>query len=81
MRVERRVKTCAAIARAYDVVVSTMNEPARSLKAVLLPMVMAPKAVVRTPVRTVAGTGQLSLSSTREKKEENGVALSRAEKR
>ncbi len=54
-----------------------MKDPARSLKAVLLPMVIAPKAVVNNPVRTVAGMGQLKPSLTCEKKGANGVALSR----
>ena len=54
------------------------KDPARSLKAVLLPRVMAPSALVRRPVKRVAGIGQLSFSLTRLKKWGNGAALSRA---
>ena len=54
------------------------NEPARSLKAVLLPSVIAPRALVKRPVRRVAGMGQLRASLTRPKKWGKGVALSRA---
>ena len=54
------------------------KEPTRSEKAALLPRVIAPKAVVMTPVKMVAGIGQLRSSSTLEKKPANGVALSRA---
>lgn len=43
----RPVKRCGPIARAYDVVVRMMNEPTRSVKAVLEPSWMAPKAVQR----------------------------------
>jgi len=39
---------------------------------------MAPNAVVMTPVKTVAGIGQLRSSFTWEKNPEKGVALSRA---
>jgi hypothetical protein len=66
------------IASAYDVVVRITKDPTRSEKAALLPIVIAPKAVVMSPVNTVAGIGQLRPSSTLEKKPENGVALSRA---
>ena len=82
------------MARAYDMVVRMMKDPTKSVNAVLLPNWMAPKAVHRMassqlatfnglgqgnlPQRTVAGTGQLSCSLTREKKPEKGVALSRA---
>ena len=55
-----------------------MKEPARSVNAVLLPKVMAPKAVVMKPVKIVAGMGQERRSLTREKKPGKGVALSRA---
>jgi len=55
-----------------------MKEPARSAKAVLLPIVMAPRAVQRTAARSMAGTGQLSLRFTLENIWENGMALSRA---
>jgi len=54
------------------------KEPARSENAVLLPRVMAPNAVVMTPVKIVAGIGQLRSSFTLEKNPEKGVALSRA---
>lgn len=66
------------MARAYDMVVKMMNEPTKSVNAVLLPNWMAPKQVHRNAARTVAGMGQLSFSLTWEKKPENGVALSRA---
>ncbi len=82
------------MARAYDMVVRMMKDPTKSVNAVLLPNWMAPKAVHRMasgqsaafneleqgnlPQRTVAGTGQLSRSLTREKKLAKGVALSRA---
>ena len=69
---------CGPIARAYDMVVRMINDPTRSVNAVLLPSWMAPKAVHRIAARTVAGTGQLSFSLTCEKKPEKGVALSRA---
>lgn len=59
-------------------VVRMMKEPTRSVNAVLLPSWIAPKQVHRKAARTVAGTGQLSFSFTREKKAEKGVALSRA---
>ena len=75
-------------------VVRMMKDPTKSVNAVLLPSWMAPKAVHRMasaqsvtfnelgqrdlPQRTVAGTGQLSRSLTREKKPAKGVALSRA---
>lgn len=54
------------------------KEPTRSENAALLPTVMAPNPVVMMPVKMVAGIGQLSLSSTLEKKPLRGVALSRA---
>ena len=54
------------------------KDPTRSEKAALLPIVIAPKAVVMIPVRIVAGIGQLRSSSTLEKKPEKGTALSRA---
>ena len=66
------------MAKIYEVDVTTMNDPARSLKAFELPKVMAPKAVVRTPVKIVAGMGQLRRSFALAKNFENGVALSRA---
>lgn len=72
------VNKCGPIARAYEVVVKIMNEPARSKNAVLLPRGIAPRPVQSIAQSKVAGTGQLSFSSTREKKCENGVALSRA---
>jgi len=40
---------CAAIGIPYDTVVRIMKEPAKSLKAVLLPRVIAPRAVHRKP--------------------------------
>ena len=58
--------------------VRMMNDPTRSVNAVLLPSWMAPKHVHRKAARTVAGTGQLSFSFTCEKKPAKGVALSRA---
>jgi hypothetical protein len=54
------------------------KEPTRSEKAALDPSVMAPKAVVMRPVKTVAGMGQERGSLTEEKKDEKGTALSRA---
>ena len=54
------------------------KDPTRSEKAALLPRVMAPNAVVMSPVKRVAGIGQLRSSSTLEKKPEKGTALSRA---
>ena len=74
----RFVKIFGAIASTYDVLLRMTNDPAKSVKAVLLPSVIAHKPVVRIPVKTVASIGQLSLSSTFEKKWENGTALSRA---
>jgi len=74
----RFVKIFGAIASTYDVLLRMTNDPAKSVKAVLLPSVIAPKPVVRMPVKMVAWIGQLSLSSTLEKKVENGTALSRA---
>lgn len=55
-----------------------INDPTKSVKAVLLPSWMAPKHVQRKAASTVAGTGQLSFSLTCEKKPAKGVALSRA---
>ena len=72
------VNKCGAIARTYEVVVRIINEPARSRNAVLLPKGIAPRPVQMIAQSRVAGMGQLSLSLTREKKPENGVALSRA---
>jgi len=74
----RPVKRWEPMARAYDMVVRMMKDPTKSVNAVLLPSWMAPKAVHRMAQRTVAGTGQLSRSSTSEKNPEKGVALSRA---
>lgn len=66
------------MANKYDVDVRMMKEPTRSVKAALLPSWIAPKQVHSRAARTVAGTGQLSLSLTCEKRPEKGVALSRA---
>ena len=54
------------------------NEPTRSENAAWDPKVMAPKAVVMSPVKRVAWIGQERSSLTWEKKPEKGVALSRA---
>ena len=72
------VSKCGRIASAYEAVVRIMKEPTRSVKAVLLPSWMAPKAVQSTPAKMVEWMGQLSLSLTRLKKGEKGTALSRA---
>src|SRR5438045_6852157 len=72
------VRACGAMARAKDVELRMMNEPTRSWNAVWLPKGMAPRAVPKRAQYNVAGMGQLSFSSTREKKCANGVALSRA---
>ena len=61
----------------YEVQVRITKEPARSLKAVLLPSVMAQRALVMMPVKMVAGIGQLSVSLQREKSFARGVAPSR----
>ena len=66
------------MARAYDTDVRMMKEPTKSVKAVLLPSWIAPKAVHRIAARRVAGMGQLSFWLTCEKKPAKGVALSRA---
>jgi len=73
----RPVIIFGAMARVYDVLLRMTKEPARSANAVLLPRVMAPRPVVRMPVRTVASMGQLRRSLTSEKKLAKGVALSR----
>jgi len=54
------------------------KEPTRSENAALDPRVIAPNAVVISPVKIVAGIGQLKSSLTDEKKCEKGTALSRA---
>jgi hypothetical protein len=74
----RPVSRCGAIAITYDVEVKMMKDPARLEKAVLLPSVIAPMPVQSTAVKSMAGTGQLSRSSTLEKKCGKGVARSRA---
>ena len=58
--------------------VRMMKEPAKLANAVLLPRVIAPMPVQSKAVKSMAGIGQLSLSSTLEKKCGNGVARSRA---
>jgi hypothetical protein len=67
-----------AMARTNDMVLKIIKEPTKSWNAVRLPRGMAPRAVPKRAQNRVAGMGQLSLSSTREKKREKGVALSRA---
>lgn len=74
----RPVSRCGAMAITYEVVVKIMNEPARLENAVLLPRVIAPMPVQSTAVKSIAGTGQLSLVLTFEKTCGNGVARSRA---
>lgn len=69
---------CPPIASAYDVVVRITNEPTRSENAAWLPRVMAPKAVVMSPVKMVASIGQLRFSLTFPNNLDHGVALSRA---
>lgn len=64
----RPVKRLGANARTYEVLLRMTKEPARSVNAVELPSVIAPRPVVRTPVKTVAWIGQLSFSFTLEKK-------------
>jgi len=54
------------------------KDPTRSENAALEPSVIAPKAVVMIPVKTVAGMGQERSSLTMEKNPEKGTALSRA---
>ena len=66
------------MASAYEVVVRMTNEPTRSENAAWLPRVMAPNAVVMSPVKMVDSIGQLRFSLTFEKIPEKGVALSRA---
>jgi len=67
-----------AIAKTNDMVLKIIKEPTKSWKAVLLPRGMAPRAVPKRAQNRVAGMGQLSFSSTMEKKRAKGVALSRA---
>jgi hypothetical protein len=67
-----------AMARTNDMVLRIIKEPTKSSNAVWLPRGMAPRAVPKRAQNRVAGMGQLSLSSTREKKLAKGVALSRA---
>lgn len=64
----RPVSKCGRIAITYDVDVKMMKEPAKLENAVLLPSVIAPIPVHSTAVKTIAGIGQLSRSSTFEKK-------------
>ena len=66
------------MARTNDMVLRIIKEPTKSWNAVLLPRGMAPRAVPKRAQNRVAGMGQLSFSSTIEKKREKGVALSRA---
>lgn len=46
----RPVSKCGRIASAYEAVERIIKEPTRSVKAVLLPIWMAPSAVQRTAV-------------------------------
>ena len=55
-----------------------MNEPTKSVNAVLLPNCMAPNAVHNVAANTVAGIGQLRFSFTLPKNFGKGVALSLA---
>jgi len=64
----RPVSRFGAMARTYEVEVRIMNEPARSVKAVLLPSEIAPRPREITTQRSVAGIGQLRLSLTLENK-------------
>jgi hypothetical protein len=59
-------------------VLKMIKEPTKSWNAVSLPRGIAPRPVPKMAQNRVAGIGQLSLSSTIEKKCANGVALSRA---
>jgi hypothetical protein len=55
-----------------------MNDPTKSAKAVLLPKLIAPKAMQNIEQKINDSTGQLSRRLTLEKNGANGVALSRA---
>jgi hypothetical protein len=72
------VKICGKMASTNDVVLRIIKEPTKSWNAVLLPRGMAPRPVPKRAQKRVAGMGQLSFSSTIEKKRAKGVALSRA---
>ncbi len=72
------VKMFGRMASTNDIVLKIIKEPTKSWNAVLLPRGMAPRALPKMAQNRVAGMGQLSRSSTIEKKREKGVALSRA---
>jgi hypothetical protein len=72
------VKMFGAMASTNDDVLRIIKDPNKSVNAVSLPSGMAPSAVPKTAQNSVAGIGQLSLSSTCEKNFAKGVALSRA---